>query len=528
MKTKLHISSAHYNTTHIIIIFICRYLSISTPGKNDTVNFVRCLHKDGNWKCLDHNILGVLVSLNPWRHGAAASCCWCRLGPVTELRKPVLLLCPPPHTRHHRHRLTCPWRQNTVMRVVRWCGGAVVRWCRGSKFINRTTAGCVLWCCARHGIDSNIGSGTRPVLCSCSTLARAHQWTLWTVQGWDQMEWSTLRRPDSWQCPVSPGVELLWWRHVQCCPVLAGALEQAHTISPQNWLARCALERGCWHWYLWRWSSTEHLSVTPPLHRPCSALSTHSAEYPHWSRWLGSSAAELAALAQWMARDTQHRYAGLGWAGLGWPRRYINISYNYRESGRWLAAAGLSRRPTGLVTFTLVLARPPLATTGHHWHMSPHSPGLLHLSPHCFPQSETRTGSSSGRQESGVIAMYGLAVLLFMLAVTTWQWNMIMFCEFDCLMKPDNIQSSVCFFVCFSKVIWNPLILLQVRLELSRLWCRVLSSYFHPAVALAPAPPSRQGDGESGGKFDGLTQLRATNLTAIADPTFAINGHRPD
>ena len=184
----------------------------------------------------------------------------------------------------------------------------------------------------------------------------------------------------------------------------------------------------------------------PPLHRPCSALSTHSAEYPHWSRWLGSSAAELAALAQWMARDTQHRYAGLGWAGLGWPWRYINISYNYRESGRWLAAAGLSRRPTGLVTFTLVLARPPLATTGHHWHMSPHSPGLLHLSPHCFPQSETRTGSSSGRQESGVIAMYGLAVLLFMLAVTTWQWNMIMFCEFDCLMKPDNIHSSVCVF----------------------------------------------------------------------------------
>ena len=199
-----------------------------------------------------------------------------------------------------------------------WCGGAVVLWCRGSKFINRTTAGCVLWCCARHGIDSNIGSGTRPVLCSCSTLARAHQWTLWTVQGWDQMEWSTLRRPDSRQCPVSPGVELLWWRHVQGCPVLAGALEQAHTISPQNWLARCALERGCcWHWYLWRWSSTEHLSVTPPLHRPCSALSTHSAEYPHWSRWLGSSAAELAALAQWMARDTQHRYAGLGWADHG-------------------------------------------------------------------------------------------------------------------------------------------------------------------------------------------------------------------
>ena len=193
-----------------------------------------------------------------------------------------------------------------------WCGGAVVRWCRGSKFINRTTAGCVLWCCARHGIDSNIGSGTRPVLCSCSTLAGAHQWTLWTVQGRDQMEWSTLRRPDSWQCPVSPGVELL------CGPVLAGALEQAHTISPQNWLARCALERGCWHWYLWRWSSTEHLSVTPPLHRPCSALlylrtqqNIHiglggwAAAQQNWQRWRN----------EWLATLNIDM---LGWAGLGW------------------------------------------------------------------------------------------------------------------------------------------------------------------------------------------------------------------
>ena len=141
---------------------------------------------------LDHNILGVLVSLNPWRHAAAASCCWCwcRLGPVTEPRKPVLLCC-----RTH-HRLTCPWRQNTVMRVVLWCCGAVVLWCCGSKFINRTTAGCVLWC-ARHGIDSNIGTGPVP---APAPLWSQHQWTLWTVQGWNQMEWSTLRGPDSWQC----------------------------------------------------------------------------------------------------------------------------------------------------------------------------------------------------------------------------------------------------------------------------------------------------------------------------------------
>ena len=47
-KKILHIVSAHYYITPIITIIICRYLSISTPGENDTVNFVHCLHKDGN------------------------------------------------------------------------------------------------------------------------------------------------------------------------------------------------------------------------------------------------------------------------------------------------------------------------------------------------------------------------------------------------------------------------------------------------------------------------------------------------
>ena len=177
-------------------------------------------------------------------------------------------------------------------------------------------------------------------------------------------------------------------------PVLAGALEQAHTISPQNWLARCALERGCWHWYLWRWSSTEHLSVTPPLHRPCSALlylrtqqNIHiglggwAAAQQNWQRWRN----------EWLATLNIDM---LGWAGLGWPRRYINISYNYRESGRWLAAAGLSRRPTGLVTFTLVLARPPLATTGHHW------PPLAHVSTLARPPAPFTALFSSIRDQN--------------------------------------------------------------------------------------------------------------------------------
>ena len=200
-----------------------------------------------------------------------------------------------------------------------WCGGAVVLWCRGSKFINRTTAGCVLWCCARHGIDSNIGSGTRPVLCSCSTLARAHQWTLWTVQGWDQMEWSTLRIVGLTRGSVQSLLVL------SCC---GGGMCRAARCWLEHWSRPTPfLRRTGWrgvHWSgaagtgtcgdgpaqnTWVWH--------PPLHRPCSALSTHSAEYPHWSRWLGSSAAELAALAQWMARDTRHRYAGLAWADHG-------------------------------------------------------------------------------------------------------------------------------------------------------------------------------------------------------------------
>ena len=412
-----------------------------------------------------------------------------------------------------------------------WCGGAVVRWCGGAAAPSSSTAPQQDVCCgAVRGMALTPTLAVAPGL--CSALA-----PLWP--GPTSGHCGQCRAGIKWNEAHYVG---LTRGSVQCLLVLSccgGGMCRAARCWLEHWSRPTPfLRRTGWrgvHWSgaaagtgtcgdgpaqnTWVWH--------PPLHRPCSALSTHSAEYPHWSRWLGSSAAELAALAQWMARDTQHRYAGL--AGLGWAGLTMEI-YKYFVQLPWvwpLAGGCWAEQETNRFGDIYPGSGPaPLATTGHHWHMSPHSPGLLHLSPHCFPQSETRTGSSSGRQESGVIAMYGLAVLLFMLAVTTWQWNMIMFCEFDCLMKPDNIHSSVCFFVCFSKVIWNPLILLQVRLELSRLWCRVLSSYFHPAVALAPAPPSRQGDGESGGKFDGLTQLRATNLTAIADPTFAINGHR--
>ena len=150
---------------------------------------------------LDHNILGVLVSLNPWRHAAAASCCWCwcRLGPVTEPRKPVLLLCC--RTRHHRHRLTCPWRQNTVMRVVRWCCGAVAP--------SSSTAPQQDVCCGVRGmaLTPTLAPGLCSLLLHSGPSTSGH-----CGQSRAGIKWSTLRGPDSWQClSVSWCWAAVWW-----------------------------------------------------------------------------------------------------------------------------------------------------------------------------------------------------------------------------------------------------------------------------------------------------------------------------
>ena len=115
-----------------------------------------------------------------------------------------------------------------------------------------------------------------------------------------------------------------------------------------------------------------------------------------------------------------------------------------------------------------------------------------------------------------------------MLAVTTWQWNMIMFCEFDCLMKPDNIQSSF-FVVVFFESYLKCYNFIAGTSWVSRLWCRVLSSYFHPAVALAPAPPSRQGDVECGVRGQvWWTDTAPCHQPDSTDHTFAMNCHQPD
>ena len=181
----------------------------------------------------------------------------------------------------------------------------MVRWCCGAAAPSSSTAPQQDVCCgAVRGMALTPTLAVAPGLCSALAPlwpgpTSGHCGQCRAGIKWNEAHYVGLTR-GSVQCLLVLSCCVARWRHVQCCPVLAGALEQAHTISPQNWLARCALERGCWHWYLWRWSSTEHLSVTPATPPPllCSALSTHSAEYPHWSRWLGSSAAELAALAQ--------------------------------------------------------------------------------------------------------------------------------------------------------------------------------------------------------------------------------------
>ena len=384
MKTKLHISSAHYNTTHIIIIFICRYLSISTPGKNDTVNFVRCLHKDGNWKCLDHNILGVLVSLNPWRHGAAASCCWCRLGPVTELRKPVLLLCPPPHTRHHRHRLTCPWRQNTVMRVVRWCGGAAAP--------SSSTAPQQDVCCgAVRGMALTPTLAVAPGLCSALAPlwpgpTSGHCGQCRAGIKWNEAHYVGLTR-GSVQCLLV----------LSCCGVArcrpgAGWSTGAgpHHFSAELVGAVCT---GAGLLALVPVEMVQHrtpecdTATPPPL--LCSALSTHSAEYPHWSRWLGSSAAELAALAQWMARDTRHRHAGLGWAGLTTEiyKYFVQLPWVWPLAGGCWAEQETNR-------FGDIYPGSGPATTGHHW------PPLAHVSTLARPPAPFTALFSSIRDQN--------------------------------------------------------------------------------------------------------------------------------
>ena len=148
-----------------------------------------------------------------------------------------------------------------------------MRWCCGAAAPSSSTAPQQDVCCgAVRGMALTPTLAVAPGLCS----ALAPLWPGPTSGQcgqcragikWNEAHYVGLTR-GSVQCLLVLSCCVARWRHVQCCPVLAGALEQAHTISPQNWLARCALERGCWHWYLWRWSSTEHLSVTPATPPP--------------------------------------------------------------------------------------------------------------------------------------------------------------------------------------------------------------------------------------------------------------------
>ena len=145
---------------------------------------------------LDHNILGVLVSLNPWRHAAAASCCWCwcRLGPVTEPRKPVLLSSAAAHTPPPPHLSLKTKHSYESGAVVRWCCGAVVRWCCGAAAPSSSTAPQQDVCCGVRGM------ALTPTLAPGLCLLLLHSTSGHCGQSRAGIKWSTLRGPDSWQC----------------------------------------------------------------------------------------------------------------------------------------------------------------------------------------------------------------------------------------------------------------------------------------------------------------------------------------